>query len=54
MEEEARVILRDALHVPLRPNRLSESIRSKFAPFGGVDLELPPREILRDPPDFEE
>lgn len=25
---------------------------SLFAPLGGVDLELPPRELARDPPDF--
>jgi hypothetical protein len=29
-----------------QPN-LAESSRRRFAPFGGVDLELPPREIGR-------
>jgi len=33
---------------------LAEAIRRRFAPFGGVDdLELPPREPARDPPDFD-
>ena len=54
MEEEARAILRDALNAQPKLNQLAESIRSKFAPFGGVELELPPRELLRDPPDFQE
>ena len=31
---------------------LAERIRARVAPFGGVDLELPPRESARKPPDF--
>ncbi|MDW2983087.1 MAG: plasmid stabilization protein [Rhodanobacter sp.] len=57
MEEEARSILRTAL-----ANRVEEdsgaslyvAIRTRVEPFGGVDLELPPREPQRDPPDFDE
>jgi len=33
---------------------LAEAIRRRFAPFGGVELELPPREPSRPPPDFSE
>ena len=34
------------------PANLAEAIRARFAPLGGVELELPPREPMRDPPDF--
>jgi plasmid stability protein len=53
MEAEAREILKagvDTEHTP-RLN-LAESIRRHLAPFRGVELELPPREPMRDPPDF--
>jgi plasmid stability protein len=54
MEEEARTILRAALNrEPARPGNLAAAIRARFAPLGGVDLELPPREPIRDPPDFD-
>jgi hypothetical protein len=33
---------------------LAEAIRRRFARFGGVELELPPREPARPPPDFSE
>lgn len=52
MEEEARGILRQALGQPAIPRNLAAAIRARFAPLGGVDLELPPREPMREPPDF--
>ncbi len=53
MEEEAREILRSAL-ISVRAERsnLAESIRKRFAPFGGVELEIPRRDAIRQPPDF--
>src|SRR5437764_7325341 len=55
MEQEAREILRLALSAPpSSKGNLAEIIRRRFAPFGGVDLELPPREPPREPPDFGE
>ena len=53
MEQEARVILRAALR-PEAPgdNDLAGAIRARFAPFGGVELELPPRDPIREAPDF--
>ena len=55
MEQEARETLRSALSAPSPPKgNLAEIIRRRFAPFGGVDLELPPREPVREPPDFGE
>ena len=34
------------------PN-LASSIRARFAPLGGIELELPPREPIRNPPNFD-
>ncbi|MCY4545489.1 MAG: plasmid stabilization protein [Gemmatimonadetes bacterium] len=35
------------------PANLAEAIRARFAPLGGIELELPPREPMREPPEFE-
>jgi plasmid stability protein len=55
MEAEARRILQTALSASGRaPGRnLYERIHARFAPLGGVNLELPPREPVRDPPRFD-
>jgi len=51
MEEEARNILRAALtEDTITPRNLAEAIRRRFQPFGGVDLRLPAREPMREPP----
>jgi len=51
MEEEARQILRAALKRDARePVNLAEAIRERFRPLGGVDLQLPERQAMRDPP----
>ena len=50
MEEEARAILRAALAEPAPPANLACAIRARFAPLGGVELDIPPREPMRDPP----
>lgn len=51
MEDEVRHILRAALHAdPATSGNLAESIRRRFEPFGGVELELPPRDPIRPPP----
>lgn len=52
MEEEARAILREAVGPEAPPENLAEFTRECFAPLGGVELELPPREPAREPPDF--
>lgn len=56
MEEEAREILHASLDdgAPQPPENLAEAIRKRFAPFGGVELELPERGPMREPPDFSE
>ncbi len=54
MEEEAREILRSALVQKAASGSLSQRIRRRLAPFGGVDLKIPPRDAMREPPKFEE
>jgi antitoxin FitA len=53
MEGEAREILRSALtaSLPAKGN-LAETIRRRFAAFGGVEIELPRRDTLRPTPEF--
>ena len=53
MEEEARLILRDAVGRKPSSRNLTEIVRSYFGPTRGVDLELPPREPMREPPSFD-
>ena len=53
MEEEARLILRDAVARKQDPRNLASIVRSHFGPENGVDLELPPREPAREPPSFD-
>jgi plasmid stability protein len=55
MEAEARMILSEAVTADRdqhEPN-LAEAIRRRFAPLGGVDLELPPSEFVDAPPSFD-
>lgn len=53
MEEEARNILREALAGDgATPANLARVIASRFEPFGGVDLDQPVREPMREPPSF--
>jgi plasmid stability protein len=54
MEEEARHILRAALaESPTEPANLYEAIRHIVEPLGGIELELPLREKMREPPTFD-
>ena len=53
MEYEARDILRTALvQEQTQHGNLADAIRSRIEPLGGVDLPLPARGSMRDPPDF--
>ena len=54
MEAEARRILQDTLNEQGTPpaRGLYDRIRDRFAPLGGVELELPPRSPAREPPPF--
>lgn len=53
MEQEARGILSEALRKPLTGKDLVDAIRWTFEPLGGVELELPPRGPMREPPTFD-
>lgn len=51
MEEEVRVILRSAMAESAPPLlRLGTAIHDRFRALGGVELELPEREPMREPP----
>ena len=50
MEEEARNILRAAL-AKRQLLRLSPRLFERFEPLGGVELQLPPREPMREAPE---
>jgi plasmid stability protein len=61
MEQEARAILRDAIQSPKEAGRHEDSganwyrsIRQLVEPYGGFELELPPRsKDVREPPSFD-
>ncbi len=54
MEAEARAILKEVLAASPATSsaELVQAIRRRFAPLGGVKLELPPRGPGREPPRF--
>ena len=52
MEEEARVILREAVGQKAEPENLASFIRECFEPYGGVELELLPHGPMREALDF--
>ena len=53
IEEEARAILREALDEYAPPANLASAIHDRFAPLGGVELRVPSREPMREPPPFD-
>ena len=52
MEEEVREILRHVVTEPAPQRNLAAAIRSRVAALGGVELDLPPRDPMREPPHF--
>lgn len=53
MEDEARSILRAAVAKEAATSRnLALAIRKRFEHFGGLEIELPEREPIREPPQF--
>jgi plasmid stability protein len=55
MEEEARDILRTALSVePTRTGGLVEAIRGRVELLGGLEVEIAPREPMREPADLDQ
>ena len=54
MEEEVRLILGEAVGREAVPAKgLGTAIHELFKPLGGVELELPPRGPMREPPRFD-
>ena len=53
MEEEVREILRQAVGEASPPRDLAAAIRKRMVPLGGVDLDIPAREPVREPPNFD-
>ena len=54
MEHSARNIPRATPDNASPPSTdLARAIRARFAPLGGVELDLPPREPMRQPPKFQ-
>lgn len=54
MEDEARDILRTALSsATARGATLVKSIRGRVEPLGGIELQIAPREPMRDPLNLE-
>jgi plasmid stability protein len=54
MEDEARDILRTTLwQETAQTGNLADAIRARLEPLGGVELRLPRREAMREPPGFE-
>jgi plasmid stability protein len=54
MEDEARDILRSALsREPTQSRGLVEAIRARVESLGGVELEIAPREPMREPVNFD-
>lgn len=51
MEDEARTILRSVLAEEAPPALdLASAVRARFKPVGGVELQVPDREPMREPP----
>jgi plasmid stability protein len=50
MEEEAREILREVMGASRPPADLASAIRARIAPLGGVELDIPQREPMRELP----
>ncbi len=50
MEEEARSIIREAVEREKDSTDLATTLRNRFAPLGGVELEIPQRAPMPEPP----
>ena len=54
MEAEARSILSQALNVTMGNQNIATIINSRFAQFEMDSMPIPPRQEVRNPPDFGE
>jgi antitoxin FitA len=53
MEEEVREILRHVVGEAKPTHDLAAAIRARVEHFGGGDLDVPQREMMREPPAFD-
>ena len=53
LQEEVQDILRRGIRNKAYPRKIGTSIHRRFAAIGGFDLELPEREPMPDPPNFD-
>ena len=53
MEEEVRRVLREAVGDTAPGRDLAKSIRARVEAFGGVEMETPVRDPMRDPVRFD-
>ena len=52
MEAEIRAILVSAVNAPSAAEGLLSALLNRFGPLGGVDLDLPPRDLTPRAADF--
>ena len=50
MEEEAHSIIREAVEREKNSTDLATALRDRFGPLGGVELEIPQRASMPEPP----
>ena len=55
MQAELRAIITETVEAPTKPPEfnLYDRIRARVEPIGGVELDLSPRQLTRDPPIFD-
>lgn len=54
MEAEARIILAQTLNAPVGAENLATAIHRRFESLGMESLPIPPRQAVRNPPEFGE
>lgn len=54
MEAEARIILAQTLNAPMGAENLATAIHRRFESLGMESLPIPPRQAVRNPPEFGE
>ncbi len=54
MEAEARIILAQTLNVPVGTENFATTIHRRFEALGMDSLPIPPRQPVRNPPEFGE
>ena len=53
MDEETREILRQTIGETLPPHDVAAATRCRVVPLRGVELDVPSRDSMPEPPDFD-